>query len=74
MSWLKVREAGAEGKLRLATLLNILFNFAGFGDQSHTVVEAESFLSVCIAYHFDDLGVFINWSCSSPPVSVFLEG
>ena len=46
MSWLKVREAGAEGKLRLASLLNVLFGLAGSGDQSHTVVEAESFLSI----------------------------
>ena len=51
-----------------------LFNLVGSGDQSHTVVEPESFLSVYIAYHFDDLGVFTNWSHSNPPVSVFLEG
>ena len=68
VSWLKVREAGAEGKLRRATLVKVLLSWAGFGDQSHTVAEAESFLSVCIAYHFDDLGVFTNWSRSSPPV------
>ena len=74
VSWLKVREAGAEGKLRLATQVKVLFTLAGSGDQSQTVVEAESFLSVCIAYHFDDLGGFTNWSRSSPPVSVFLEG
>ena len=61
VSWLKVREAGAEGKLRLATLVKVLLSLAGSGDQSHTVPEAESFLFVCIAYHFDDLGVFTNW-------------
>ena len=74
VSWLKLWEAGAEGKLRLATLVKVLLSLAGSGDQSHTVAEAESFLSVCIAYHFDDLGVFTNWSRSSPPVSEFLEG
>ena len=46
------------------------FNFAGSGDQLHMVVEAESFLSVCMSYHFDDLGGLTNWSRSSPPVSV----
>ena len=74
VSWLKVREAGAEGKLRVATLVKVLFSLASSGDQSHTVVEAESFLPLCIAYHFDDLGDFTNWSRSSPPVSEFLEG
>ena len=74
VSWLNVWEAGAEGKLRLASLVKVLFSLAGSKDQSHTVVEAESFLPVCIAYHFDDLGVFANWSRSSPPVSEFLEG
>ena len=73
VSWLKVQEAGAEGKLRLATLVNILFNFASSGDQSHTVDEAESFLLLCMSYHFDDQGVFTNWSRSSPPVSEFRE-
>ena len=73
VSWLKVQEAGAKGKLRLATLVKVLLSSAGSGDQSHTVAEAES-LSVCIAYHFVDLGVFTNWSRSSPPVSEFLEG
>ena len=57
-SWLKVREAGAEGKLHLATLVKVLLSLAGYGDQSHTVVQAESFFPQCIAYHFDDLGVF----------------
>ena len=74
VSWLKVREAGAEGKLRMATLVKVLLSLGDSGDQSHTIEEAESFLSVCIAYHFDDLGVFTNWSRSSPPVSEFLEG
>ena len=40
VSWLIVRDVGAESKLRLATLLKLLFNFAGSGDQLHTVVEA----------------------------------
>ena len=74
VSWLKVREAGAEGKLRLATLVKVLLSSASSGDQGHTVAETESFLSVCIAYHFDYLGVFTNWYRSSPPVSEFLEG
>ena len=74
MSWLKGWEAGAEGKLRLATLQKVLFNFASSGDQLHTVVEVDFFLSVCMSYHFDDLGGLTNWSGSSPPVSVFLEG
>ena len=38
-------------RLRLATLLKVLFTLASSGDQSHTVVEAESFLSACIAVH-----------------------
>ena len=29
ISWLKVLEGGGTGKLRLATLLNVLFSFAG---------------------------------------------
>ena len=32
MSWLKVREAGAEGKLRLATLVKVLLSVAGSRD------------------------------------------
>ena len=65
MSWLKVREAGGEGKLRLATLVKVLLSLAGSGDQSHTVAEAESFFSVCIAYHFDYLGVFTKGNPSA---------
>ena len=34
VSWLKVQEAGAEGKLRLATLVKVLLSLAGSGDQS----------------------------------------
>ena len=33
VSWLMVQEAGAEGKLCLATLVKALFNLAGSGDQ-----------------------------------------
>ena len=33
VSWLKVREAGAEGKLCLATLVKVLLSLAGSGDQ-----------------------------------------
>ena len=34
VSWLNVWEAGAEGTLLLATLENVLFSFAGSGDQT----------------------------------------
>ena len=44
-------------------LLNALFSFADSGDQEHIVDLSESFLSVCISYHLEGLGV-----------SVFLEG
>ena len=37
MSWLRAQVGGAVGKLRLATLLNTLFSFAGSGDQVDTV-------------------------------------
>ena len=46
MSWLRAREGGAAGKLRLATLLNTVFSFAGSGDQENTV-EISVFL-VCM--------------------------
>ena len=74
ISWLKVWEDGAAGKLRWATLLNALFNFAGSGDQEHTVEISESFLSVCMSYHLDDLDGLTNWSLRSPAMSVFLGG
>ena len=74
MSWLRAREGGAVGRLRLATLLNALLSFAGSRDQEHTVDLPECFLSTCMSYHLDDLGVLTNWSWSSLAVSVFLEG
>ena len=57
VSWVIVREAAAEGKLCLATLLNALFSFASSGDQEHTVDLSES-LSVCIwkAWVFSQIG------------------
>ena len=61
MSWLKARECGAVGKLRLVTLLNALFSFASSGDQELTAELSESFLSDCMSYHLDDLGVLTNW-------------
>ena len=69
MDW----EAGAEGKLCLATLLKVLLSLAGSSDQEHTDLP-ESFLSVCISYHLEVLGVFTNWSLNSPAVSAFLDG
>ena len=76
--WLRAREGGAEGgavdRLRLDTLLNALFSFAGSGDQEHTVDLPESFLSTCRSYHLDDLGGLTNWSLKSPAVYVILEG
>ena len=74
VSWLKVLEAGAEGKLRLATLENILLSFAGSGDQSPTAWLDASFLTACMSYHLEVRGVLTNWSRSRPLVSVFLEG
>ena len=72
--WLIVREAGAEGKLRLAILLNALFSLASSGGQEHAVYLSESFLSVCISYHLEGLGVFTNWSLSRPLVSAVKKG
>ena len=74
MSWLRAREGEALGRLCLATLVNALLSFAGSRDQEHTVDVPQSFLSKCMSYHLDDLGVLTNWSRSSPAVSVFLEG
>ena len=37
VSWLIAWEAGAEGKQCLATMLNVMFNFADSRDQEHTV-------------------------------------
>ena len=74
MSWLRAREGGAVGRLRLATLLNALLSFAGSRDHDHTVDLLEFFLSTCMSYHLDKLGVLTNWSRSSPAVSVLLEG
>ena len=68
------RKAGAEGKLCLATLLKEMLSLAWSGDQQHTVDLPESFLSVCMSYHLEVLGVFTNWSLNSPAVSVFLDG
>ena len=74
MSWLRAQEGVAAGKLRLATLLNALFNFVSSGDQEHTVDLSEFFWSACMLYHLDDLGGLTNWSLRSPAVSAFLEG
>ena len=74
MSWLRAREGGAVGRFRLATLLKVLLSFASSGDQEHTVDLSHSFLSTCMSYHLNYLGVLTNWSRSSPAGSVLLEG
>ena len=74
MSWLKVLEAGAEGKLRLATLENILLSLAGSGDQSRTAWVDASLLTAYMSYHLEVRGVLTNWSRSRPLFSVFLDG
>ena len=51
------QETGAEGKLCLATLLKVLLSLAGLVDQKQTVDLPESYLSVCISYHLEVLGV-----------------
>ena len=71
---LVVREGGAVGRFRLATLLKVLLSFAGSGDQEHTVDLSHSFLSTSMSNHLNDLGVLTNWSRSSPAGSVLLEG
>ena len=65
---------GAEGKLCLATLLKLQLSLAGSSDQEHTFDLTESFLSVCISFHLELLGIFTNWSLSSPEISAFLDG
>ena len=74
VSWLMHSEAGAEGKLCLATLLKKLLSLAGSGDPYNTLEVVVSFLSVCISYHREVLGIFTNWSLNSPAVSAFLDG
>ena len=74
VSWLMNREAGAEGKLSLATLLKALLSFAGSGGQYNTFEVDVSFLSACMSYHGEVLEVFTNWSLKSPAVSAFLDG
>ena len=48
----------------------MLFSFAGSGDQWDTAwVDTSPFLTAWISYHFEERGVFTNWSRSSPLVS-----
>ena len=68
------REAGAEGRERLAILGKLLFNLAGSLVQVYTLDREKSFLSLCIPYHFKVLGGLINWSLLSPAVSELLVG
>ena len=73
MSWLIHLEAGAEGRLCLATLLKVLLSLAGSGDQYKNLEVDASFFSVCMSYHREVLGVLTNWSLNSPAVSAFLD-
>ena len=67
------QEAGAEGKLCLATLLQVLLSLPGSGDLDNNFDVIESLL-VCISYHREVFDVFTNWSLNSPVVSAFLDG
>ena len=60
MSWVRAREGGAVGRLRLATRLKALLSLAGSGDQEETVTMSQSLFSACIPYHLDDQGGLMN--------------
>ena len=68
------QEAGAEGKLCLATLLKVLLSLAGSAEQHNILEVVASSMSVCISYCRKVLGIFTNWSLNSPAVSAFLDG